>query len=283
MPRRLAVLVTGLALLTGCAGTKAGAPDGGRPTVVAGFYPLAFLAEEIGGPGVRVIDLTPAGVEPHDVELTARQVARIEDAALVVYLHGLAPAVDAAAKDARRRLDVAAVAAPHRGDPHVWLDPQRMAAIARAVGAELARTDPDRGPEYRARADSLVARLTALDAELRTGLARCTRTDVITSHSAFGYLTARYGLTEVGITGITPEAEPGPGRLAEVTRIARAHHATTIYFESIVSPKVAESVARSVGASTAVLDPIETEPDGGDYLSAMRANLAALRKGLDCR
>jgi len=136
MPRRhLALLVAALSLLTGCVSTgiAGGRTTDGRLAVVAGFYPLAFLVDEIGGPAVRVIDLTPPGVEPHDVELTALQVARVEDAALVVYLHGLAPAVDSAVKDARRRLDVAAVASPHRGDPHVWLDPQRMMAMARTV------------------------------------------------------------------------------------------------------------------------------------------------------
>ena len=285
MPRRrLAVLVAALTLLTGCVSTgiAGGRTRDGRVAVVAGFYPLAFLAEQIGGSAVRVIDLTPPGVEPHDVELTALQVARVEDAALVLYLHGLAPAVDSAVKDARHRLDLAAVATPRHGDPHVWLDPVRMAAMAQAVGVELARVDAAHAAGYRARTVALIRELTDLDRELRSGLAQCARTDVITSHSAFGYLTARYGLTQVGITGVTPDAEPGPGRLAEVTRIAKARHATTIYFESIVSPKVAEAVARSVGASTAVLDPIETKPDGGDYLSAMRANLAALRDGLDC-
>lgn len=286
MPRRhVAVLVAALSLLTGCVSTgiAGGRTADGRVAVVAGFYPLAFLAQEIGGPAVRVIDLTPPGVEPHDVELTARQVARIEDAALVVYLHGLAPAIDSSVSDARRRLDVASTVTLERGDPHVWLDPQRMISMARAVSAELEQVDRAHAQDYRTRMQTLVDELTALDAELRAGLARCARTDVITSHTAFGYLTARYGLTQVGITGVTPDAEPRPGRLAEVTRIAKARHATTIYFESIVSPKVAESVARSVGASTAVLDPLETKPPAGDYLSAMRANLAALRKGLGCR
>lgn len=285
MPRRrLAVLVLALSVLTGCAtsATHAGRAADGRLDVVAGFYPVAFLAEQIGGPAVHVVDLTPQGVEPHDLELTAQQVARIDDAGLVLYLSGLAPAVDAAAKDARRSLDVGTVANRHSQDPHVWLDPLRMVAMARAVGAELEKVDPAHAPDYGARTESLVSQLNALDTELRTGLAHCVRRDVITSHSAFGYLTARYGLTQVGITGITPDAEPAPGHLAEVIRIARAHHATTIYFESIVSPKVAESVAQSVGARTAVLDPLETKPAGGDYLTAMRANLAALRAGLDC-
>lgn len=286
MPRRcLAVLAAALTLLTGCVGTgiAGGRTRDGQLAVVAGFYPLAFLAGQIGGPAVHVIDLTPPGVEPHDVELTARQVARIEDAALVVYLRGLAPAVDSAVGDARHRLDLGSAAQGRHGDPHVWLDPQRMVAMAEVVGAELARVDATNADAYGNRMRALVGELTDLDRALRAGLAHCARTEVITSHSAFGYLTARYGLTQVGITGVTPDAEPRPGRLAEVTRIAKSHHATTIYFESIVSPKVAEAVARSVGASTAVLDPIETEPAGGDYLSAMRANLAALRQGLDCR
>jgi zinc transport system substrate-binding protein len=297
------VLAAALAVLLATAGCAraAAAPDGGRFRVVTAFYPLQFLSQRIGGPDVTVTDLTKPGAEPHDVELTARQVARISDAGLVVYLRGFQPAVDdaAAQEAAGRAFDATSVVpllplhdetdetdharAATGMDPHVWLDPVRFATIADRLGERLARADPAHAGGYTARARALHAELVALNSEYARSLATCARHELVTSHSAFGYLSARYGLSQIGITGISPDSEPAPGRLAEVAREARATGTTTIFFETLVSPKVAETVAREVGASTAVLDPLEglTEP-GTDYFSVMRANLAALTEALGC-
>jgi zinc transport system substrate-binding protein len=282
----------------GCAGRGSGF-SGGRLDVVTAFYPLRFLATEIGGTAVSVSDLTKPGAEPHDVELGPRQVATVVDAGLVVYLKGFQPAVDqAVAQEAQgRALDVATTVpllalstgtdgeteSTHGQDPHVWLDPHRYAVIADAVGARLAAADPAHADSYTARAAALHARLDALDADFAARLHTCARREIVTSHSAFNYLAHRYGLTQVGITGISPEAEPAPRRLAAVAAEARRTGTTTIFFETLVSPKVAETLAREVGARTAVLDPLEglTEP-GADYFSVMRANLAALRTALGC-
>jgi zinc transport system substrate-binding protein len=272
--------------------------------VVTAFYPLQFASERIGGPDVTVTDLTKPGAEPHDVELGARQVARISDAGLVVSLRGFQPAVDQAVAQeaAGRAFDVASVVPllPFRDetdhapggehaetaggmDHHVWLDPVRFATIADALGERLAQADPAHAAGYTARARALHAELDALDTEYAERLRTCARHEVVTSHSAFGYLAKRYGLSQIGVTGISPESEPSPRRLADVAREAKATGTTTIFFETLVSPKVAETIAREVGASTAVLDPLEglTEP-GADYFSVMRANLAALSKALGC-
>ena len=167
----------------------------------------------------------------------------------------------------------------HGVDPHVWLDPVRYAAIAERIGEELGR---------RPEAERFAATLRALDREFRRGLSRCARDEIVTSHAAFGYLAARYGLKQVAITGVSPEAEPTPRDLEDVVRQVRAVGATTVFFETLVSPRLAETVAREVGASTAVLDPLEglTEKEiaaGEDYFSVMRENLAALRTALGCR
>ena len=164
-------------------------------------------------------------------------------------------------------------------DPHVWLDPIRYAEIAERIGEEL-----DRRPE----AERFAAKLRALDGEFRRGLSHCERHEIVTSHAAFGYLAERYGLEQVAITGIAPEAEPTPRELEDVVREVQAVGATTIFFETLVSPRLAETVAREVGAKTAVLDPLEglTKQEvgaGEDYFSIMRENLAALRKALACR
>lgn len=272
--------------VTGC-GASAGA--NGRQTVAAAFYPLAFVAQELGETKVDVENLTPPGAEPHDIELTPGDVARIQRADVVLYLsHGFQPALEQAIEGARRkRIDALAGIGLRRGvgdeagttDPHVWLDPVLFARIVRRIGSALG---------YRARATALARRVLALDAEYRSGLNHCARRDFVTSHAAFGYLAARYHLHQIPITGIDPESEPSPQRLRSLIALVRREHVTTVFFERLVSPKLAETVARDAGARAAVLDPIEgltpaEQAQGDNYISLMRQNLGQLRKALGCR
>jgi zinc transport system substrate-binding protein len=269
----------------GCGGSSDAT---GRTTVVASFYPLAWVAERVAAPGTQVVDLTPAGAEPHDLELTPRDLETLQDANLVLYLgHGFQPAVEKAVEDrSGPSLDLLATQRLRPGgeqgataDPHVWLDPDRLAHITMAVGGALHR---------RQAAREVAASLRALDRELRTGLAHCRRHEIVTSHAAFGYLADRYGLEQVALTGLSPEAEPSPQELERLVDRVRRTGATAVFSETLVSPRLAETIAREAGAATAVLDPIEgltkDEVDAGeDYVSRMRWNLATLRKALGCR
>ena len=297
------IAVAALALGSAAACGSSDPADGGI-SVVAGFYPLQFVAQRVGGEGVRAVNLTQPGAEPHDLELSPSQVGQLSDADLAVYLHGFQPAVDeaiaqagVAALDAATLvplIDVSAGHGPDDGerhaneeggiDPHIWLDPTRLATIADAVAGRLAELDPDGATGYRERAAALRAELTALDGEFADGLRDCERREIVVSHAAFGYLADRYDLHQIPITGLSPETEPTPGQLADAAEEAREVGATTIFFETLVSPAVAEAVADAVGAETAVLDPIEGLGPGenGDYLSVMRANLATLRPALGC-
>ena len=276
----------------------------GRLDVVASFYPLQYVVERVGGNHVAVTNLTPSGAEPHELELTAKDTAALADAGLVVYLSRFAPSVDEGVADvaADHALDVAAAAGltlrytpieegqvasdeANTRDPHFWLDPTRLEAVATAVADRLGKIDPADAAAFTANAAALAADLHQLDGEYRAGLASCANTDIVTSHNAFGYLAQRYGLTQIGITGLTPEDEPSPGDLAAVTDFVEAHHVTTIYYETLVSPAIAETVAGETGARTEVLDPIEGLSDtspGADYFAVMRANLANLRAGQGC-
>ncbi|MFD2767879.1 metal ABC transporter substrate-binding protein [Micromonospora eburnea] len=305
--RALAAPTAALLALGGvaaCSDNGGSRTDPDRVDVVVAFYPLQFLAEQVGGDAVRVTNLARPGAEPHDLELQPRQVGQIVDAELIVYLAGFQPAVDEAVAQngADRAFDVAAVqplldagAGGHQHDgeaghddetggkdPHVWLDPTRLATIGDRLAERLGRADPDRAAEFTARAAALRADLTKLDTDYAQGLRTCQQREIVTSHTAFGYLAERYQLEQVGVSGLSPDAEPSPRRLVEVAEEARSHQATTIFFETLVSPKVAETVAREVGAKTAVLDPIEGAPADGDYLSAMRTNLQTLRTALGC-
>jgi zinc transport system substrate-binding protein len=299
--------------LTGAAGCSSDSSSAGdRVRVVAAFYPLQFVTERVGGDRVRVTNLSRPGVEPHDLELEPRQVASLVDADLVVHLAGFQPAVDEAV-DAEARdkaFDVATAQplmdAPERTedgeaeeaeeaeehanegkDPHVWLDPAILATIADRLAERLGSVDKDHAATYRDNATKLKSDLTALGEEFSAGLKTCARRDIVTSHASFGYLAARYDLTQVPISGLSPEAEPTPQRVAEVAALARSKGVTTIFFETLVSPKIARTLATEVGAKAEVLDPIEgLSPDaapGTDYLSVMRQNLGRLREALGCQ
>jgi zinc transport system substrate-binding protein len=274
---RLAVLL--LLAVTACGDGRAS----DEVRLAAAFYPLAYVAERVGGEPVTVSNLTAPGVEPHDLELTPRQAEQLEETDLAVYVKGFQPAVDAAVP-ASRGFDVTTVTPLDGEDPHVWLDPTRLARIATALGERLAGIDAGNAAAYRERAAALAGELGALDREFRTGLAGCRRREIVTSHESFGYLARRYGLEQIGIAGLDPEAEPPPRRVAEVSRLARERGVTTIFFETLVSPDVAETVAQEAGVATAVLDPVEglAEGSGDDYFSVMRRNLAALRAALGC-
>jgi len=299
--RTVVVATAGIAAagLTACGGPG---DDDGKVSVVASFYPLQFVAEQVGGDLVRVQNLVKPGAEPHDLELQPSQVAAIINADLVLYLGGFQPAVDdvAGQQPPAKALDVAGVAAleaaptsvaiqiesgPVEKDPHVWLDPTRLAAVGLPVAARLAEIDPAHAGDYRAKAEALRGQLTALDGEFARGLATCARRDIITSHAAFGYLASRYDLHQIAVTGLSPDEEASPGRLAEVAQTARETGATTIFFETLVSNRVAQTVAEEIGAKAAVLDPIEGREPGStdDYFSIMRSNLTTLRSALGCQ
>jgi zinc transport system substrate-binding protein len=228
-------------------------------------------------------------VEPHDIELAPREVADLQKADVVLYLsQGFQPAVEQAVAGATgKRVDVLNGIGLRRGfgdeagktDPHVWLDPVLYARIVERVGAVLGRPR---------RAKALAARIRALDARYRSGLAHCARRDFVTSHAAFGYLAGRYHLHQIPVTGIDPQSEPSPQRLKALIELVRRERIRTVFFERLVSPRLAETIARDAGAKARVLDPIEgltpAEQDRGlTYLTLMRQNLSELRAALGCR
>jgi zinc transport system substrate-binding protein len=311
--RRLPALAASAALLlaAGCGTGTAGTGAGSSATleVVTAFYPFQFVAERVAGPHASVSSLTQPGAEPHDLELTPRQVGSLSTADLVVYERTFQPAVDEAVAQsgAADVLDTASVvpleplggaAHMHEGehsaddghdhgdlDPHVWLDPTQLATIATEVSARLATLDAVHAADYRANAAALTAELDLLDGEFRTGLAHCERTEFVTTHAAFGYLARRYGLSQIAISGLSPDAEPSPARVAAVQREAQDHGVTTIFSETLVSPAMADAIAGDLGLRTDVLDPVEGITDasrGPDYLAVMRANLVALRQAGGC-
>lgn len=290
------------AVLSGCGPRSAG--TSGR-LVIASFYPLYEFAQRIGGDRVTVRSLVPAGVEAHNYEPTPQDVAQLQRAVLLVHngaglepwLEKLLPEVPAAVTrvNATEGLDLRKVvsrggAAQGAGsvDPHVWIDPVLAQHQATRILEGLVRADPEGRGVYEAGAAELQRELQSLHEQFNQTLASCTRREFITSHAAFGYLAARYHLRQIAITGLNPEAEPSPARLAEVVGEARRTGAQVIYVESLANPRIVEAVAREVGARIRVLNPIEgltpqEQKEGKTYFTVMYENLRNLAEGLDCR
>ncbi|MFF8815186.1 metal ABC transporter substrate-binding protein [Streptomyces pactum] len=311
----------GLVGLTACAADESsGRTKDGKLDVVASFYPVQFLAERIGGEHVEVTALTKPGTEPHDLELKPRQIGRLSEAGLVVYLKGVQPAVDDAieengpehiaelstfteleehgsAVDGHGHEDEEHGADEHAeeghdhghdggADPHVWLDPVKYAEAAEGVGKALQKADPDHAADYRKNTAGLVRELHALDTEFKEGLAGRSSDTFITTHAAFGYLADRYGLRQEAISGVDPESEPSPARIRELHETAEHEKVGTVFFETLASDRTARTLADDLNLKTDVLDPLEGITDrsrGDDYFAVQRANLKALRQALGAR
>jgi zinc transport system substrate-binding protein len=298
--RILPVALVALVVMT--VGRPAVAGAATKRSVVASFYPIAWAVEQVGGDRVEVDDLTPAGAEPHDLELTPKQIDELLDADLVLDLgRNFQPAVEKAAEQRDgptiKLLDVLPIETggkrvsegdPDALDPHVWLDPVLMSDIVTQVQRALAKADPSGRATYRRNADAFRAQLVALDQRFSNGLADCDRTLIVTSHEAFGYLARRYHLKQEGVAGLSPDAEPDPKRLADLTDLAKREGVTVIFTEALVSPRIADTLAREAGVRTEVLDPLEglttaKQKRGATYTSVMDDNLAKLRDALGCR
>ena len=287
--RLLPVLALLLAatVLTGCR------PEDHRGVeLVTSFYPLQFVAQRIAGSHAHVVNLTRPGKEPHDLELTVWQTGSLADADVVLYERGLQPAVDDAVDSTEPRHAVDAAAITHlvddshgNPDPHFWLDPTRLSAVAAAFETKLAEADPRHTTAYRHNLRRLQGRLAELDRSFRRGLASCRIHTIVVSHDAFGYLGHRYGLRVVGINGLSPDAEPSPAHIRQLQDLVRKDGISTVFGERLDSGQLADSLAGDLHIQTAVLDPIEGLTDktaDQNYLSLMRQNLAALRKADGC-
>ncbi|MFZ1626209.1 MAG: zinc ABC transporter substrate-binding protein [Candidatus Moraniibacteriota bacterium] len=295
--------------------------------VVTTFYPLQQLAAGIVGDMGEVTAIVPAGMEPHDYEPSMADIRSIYDADLFVlngagmdaWAEKLMPELEAKGIRSIRLADKVELLSAKEGsehehgdgheeekvepvgmgtvvedehehgewDPHFWLDPMSAKMLVVAMTEALSEKFPDRRAVFVANSEGVIARLNDLDVAYRMGLASCSKDEVVTSHDAFRYLAHRYGFETHALAGISPEEEPSPKRLTEIATEVKEEGIKYIFLETLVSPKLAETLARETGASTLVFNPIEGVSDadqaaGNDYFSLMRDNLAALQKALEC-
>jgi zinc transport system substrate-binding protein len=277
-------MLAGALAAAGCGGGgKPAATAGGRTTVVAAFFPLAEAARVVGGDRVQVTNLTPPGVEPHDLELTTKAVDEVAGADVVVIMgQQFQPAVEkVAATRSSGTVEIFKALGMDGKDPHIWLDPSLMERIVGVVADGLAHADPAHAAQLRANAKTFDAQLAALDARFASKLAHCQRTVIVASHEAYGYLARRYHLRQESITGLIPDAEPDPAKLDELARLVQREHVTTVFNEPLLPKRAAETLAREAHVKVASLDPLESDPGHG-YVAAMDANLATLAAGLGC-
>ncbi|QSF46765.1 metal ABC transporter substrate-binding protein [Paenibacillus tianjinensis] len=302
--------------------TGSAAPD--KLNIKVSFYPMYEFTKNIVGDLADVETLVPAGIEPHDWEPTARDMAAITSADVLIYngagmeswaeqvldsasgsklvtveaskgleiMEGREEEEAHAEEDHDHAGEAHAEEEPghdhdHGGlDPHVWLAPALAIKEVRTIEAALSAASPENAAAFQTNADSYIAKLEQLDQDFKDGLGGTKRTDFITQHTAFGYLAKEYGLTQVPIGGLSPEQEPSAAQMAEIVEFAKAHDVKTIFFETLVSSSVADTIAQEIGAKTAVLNPIEglTDEDRSnqlDYVAIMRKNLEALKSALN--
>ncbi|WP_373261834.1 metal ABC transporter substrate-binding protein [Hungatella hathewayi] len=306
------------AMLSGC--TRAAAPNPAAKAdameskkmlkVMASFYPMYDFAAKIGGDKAEVITLVPSGTEPHDWEPAAADIRNLEEADLFIYSGaGMEHWVDdvLASLDNKDLISVEAskgvalrdghshsheeeegAGEPEEEgqyDPHVWLSPLNAEKEMENIKNAYIKADPDNRDYYEANYELYASRFVDLNQKFKDTLSSLPNKDIVVSHEAFGYLCDAYGLNQVGIEGLSPDSEPSPARMAEIIDFVRANHVRVIFFEELVSPKVAETIAKETGSSVQVLNPLEGLSDeelesGADYFSVMEENLKQLEAAL---
>ena len=285
------ILLAAVVFLTRAGAGTPGTSDHGIQ-VTASFYPLAEFTQAVGGDLVNVVTITPGGVEPHEYQPTAEQLTQIYRSDILFSNGG---GIDAWADRIAPDLTVEGIPTIPMtklmtidNDPHLWLDPVIAGQEIDLIQAALTALDPDHGEMYASNANVYQQKLAALNRAYRQGLENCTKRTVVTAHNALGYLAQQYDFNVLPIAGLSPEEEPSAGRLAEIATLARAQQIKYIYFETLVSPKLAETLATEIGATTLVFNPIEGLSDedaaaGKNYLSLMQDNLRNLQIGMLCQ
>jgi zinc transport system substrate-binding protein len=273
----------------------------GKFQVTASFYPYYFFASQIGRDKANVVNITPAGAEPHDYEPSAGDIVRIDSSQLLILNGQVEPWGIKIQSDLKGKSTAVLVAGAglftqkvtdESGitgiDPHIWLSPTRAKVQVKAILNEFIKLDPQNTDYYITNAATLQAALDKIDSDYKTGLASCQKKDIVTSHAAFGYMASDYGLTQISIAGLSPDAEPSLKEMANITNFVKANGIKYIFFESLVSPKLSQTIANETGAQILVLDPLEgltpnAIAQGQNYLTVMEQNLHNLKVALNCK
>ncbi len=289
----LALSVLAALMASGCAAPA----EKHGVSAVATFFPLYEAARYVGGDNVTVSSVVPNGVEPHDYDPTPSQIAGMGTADVFIEngvgFDGLEGKLSGGfgnstvVVNASRGVGLLGGGQDNGSslatDPHIWLSPRRMMIIADSIKAGFDQADPAHAGAYDANAADFKSKLSQLDSDYRAGLAHCGKDTILTTHDAFGYLASDYGFKQIYISGLSPDAEPSPQKLAELVDTARSQNITVVFYEELVDPRIADTIAAEVGARTMELSPLEgSKNQSDDYFSLMRKNLANLKVALEC-
>ncbi len=269
----------------------------GKVKVSASFYPLAFFAKEVGGDLVEVSNLTPAGAEPHEYEPSIKDIEKIYKSQLFIYNGvGLDSWADKIAGNLNPKTTktinmssyFSLIKIENIDDPHFWIDPKNNIKQVEVIADALTDIDPKNKDIYKKRADALKTKLSNLDLSIREGLSKCLLREIVTAHDAFEYFAERYNLRIVAISGVSPDEEPSAKKMAEIVDLVKKNGVKYVFFETLVSPKLSETIAREAGAQTAVLNAAEgltkeEEQRGFNYINIIEDNLEVLKKALICQ
>ncbi|MEM5010502.1 metal ABC transporter substrate-binding protein [Niallia taxi] len=298
------VLAATVALLAGCGAQNVQTNNDGEKQlkIMTSFYPMYEFTKKIAGNQADVELLIPSSTEPHDWEPTPKDIKKVHDADLFIYnseyMETFVPTIEAAAEsegtvfvEASKGITLMEGSEEeeehhdhdhsHEMDPHVWLSPALAMKEVETITASLMESDPTHEDEYKKNSETYLKELSALDGEYKEKLALVPKKEMITQHAAFGYLAHDYGLEQIAIAGLSPEQEPTAAKLAELKTFAMEHDINVIYFEEVALPKVAETLAKEIGAKTTVLNTLELvseedQKNGHDYISIMKNNLDAI-------
>ena len=267
-------------------------------SVVTTLYPLEYFAQRIGGDKVSVTNLLKPGADSHSFEPTPDDIRKLDAADVIIYNgSGLEPwvgrALSARGSDSKQRLIIETIAEwTHENDdveidPHIWLDPLKAIEQVKLIRDSLISTNPEGAATYTANAANLLTELLSLHQAYSNGLVKCTNNQFVASHAAFGHLAERYGIEQIPISGLSPEAEPGPADLARIADAALEMGVNYVMVEPIISAAYAETLAKEINAQLLPLHPLESltseeSESGEDYFSIMKANLVNLRLALEC-
>ncbi len=285
----------------------------GKVKVTTTIFPLFDMARSIGGDKVETSLLLPPGMEAHSFEPSPSDIMAISQTDVFAYT---GPAMEPWAEDilasqsdssfivvnASEGLELIGEEEvghdeeeeeeghDHNGvDPHIWLDFDKAKHIATAIGQALAQADPENSAYFAINTQAYIDGLDSLDRQYREGLADCqSRTIVYGGHYAFGYLAARYNLEYAAAQGLSPDSEPTPSDLIELVNQIRREDISTVFYEELSSPKIAETISEETGAKLVLLSAAhnlskEDLEAGVSFFDVMEVNLDNLRLGLDCQ
>jgi zinc transport system substrate-binding protein len=297
-------------VLLACSPSLAHPPS--KLKVVASLFPLQEFAGAVGGEEVQVSLLLPPGAEAHTWEPKPSDVVKITQADVFIYVDpSLEPWVDKvlrAVQSKKLRVLEASQGLPlikaeeaegkighahgprasGKMDPHVWLDFALDLKIVEAIAVAFSEKDPAHASLYKNNAEIYKAKLKDLDKKYQKSLAKCRHRQILLSgHAAFTYLAKRYELQQIALSGISPDAEPTPKKMAGVIEAAHKIGIKFIYAEELVNPKIAHSLSKEAGVGVLVLNAghnltPEQVKEKVTFLELMERNLKNLQRGLGC-